>query len=176
MKIVKRVALAAVAVVVFLLIVSLFLPSKWSVERTARIAAPASAIFPYVNSLKQWPAWTVWYEREPDLRVSYDGPDAGVGAVSRWAGKDGQGEMTITASEPDKTVSYDLVFNNGEFRVRGELRLAASADGTTVSWTTGGDVGRNPVGRYIALFMDRWMGRDFEHSLAKLKKTLEKTG
>lgn len=58
--------------------------------------------------------------------------------------------------------------------MRGELRLAASADGATVSWTTGGDVGLNPVGRYFALLMDRWMGRDFEHSLVKLKKTLEK--
>ncbi|MBI5612188.1 MAG: SRPBCC family protein [Gammaproteobacteria bacterium] len=174
MKIVKRVALAAVAVVIILLIVSVFLPSKWTVERTVHIAAPAAAVFPYINSLKQWPAWTVWYEREPDLRVSYDGPEAGVGAISRWAGKDGEGEMTVTASEQDKAVSYDLVFNNGEFRVRGVLRLAERDGGTAVTWTSDGDVGRNPVGRYFALFMDRWMGRDFEHSLATLKKTLEK--
>jgi hypothetical protein len=174
MKIIKRVALAVVAVVVILLVISLFLPSKWAVERTARIAAPAPAIFPYINSLKQWPVWTVWYEREPGLRVSYDGPDAGVGAISRWTGKDGQGEMTITASQMDESVFYDLVFNNGELRVRGVLRLTEGDGGTSVSWTTDGDAGLNPVGRYFALFMDRWMGRDFERSLATLKKTLEK--
>ena len=174
MKIVKRVALGLAAVVLVLLAVSLFLPSAWTVERSVRINAPAAAIFPYVNSLKQWPAWTVWYEREPNLRVAYEGPEAGVGAISRWAGKDGEGEMTITASAPDEAVRYDLVFNEGEFRAQGEIRLTANGEATTVHWITRGDAGGNPIGKYFALFMDALMGRDFEQGLAKLKNLLEK--
>lgn len=176
MKIVKRVALALAAIVLVLLAVSLFLPSGWAVERSVRINAPAAAIFPYVNSLKQWPAWTVWYEREPNLRVEYAGAEAGVGAISRWAGKDGEGEMTITASAPDQTVRYDLNFSKGEFLAHGEIRLTTNGPATTVHWKTHGDAGMNPVAKYFALFMDGLMGDDYQQGLTKLKNLLEKPG
>jgi len=176
MKIIKRVALGLAAVVLALLVGSLFLPSAWTVERSVRINAPAAAIFPYINALDQWPAWTVWYEREPVLRVEYQGPDAGVGAVSRWAGKDGEGEMTITASTPNEAIRYDLVFNKGEFRAQGEIRLVESGAATTVRWNTWGDAGSNPIAKYFTLALDPLMGRDFEQGLVKLKNLLEKPG
>lgn len=174
MKILKRIAIGFVVLVLILLAVSFFLPANWKAERSVTIDAPASVIFPYINTLKKWPEWTVWYEREPNLQVSYEGPEAGVGAVSRWSGKDGAGEMRITDSRADQAVGYDLIFNQGEFRLRGEIELNAAAGATHISWRSSGDTGVNPVHKYFALMMETWIGRDLEQSLAKLKSKLGK--
>ncbi len=176
MKILKRIVVAVLGIALLLVLGSFFLPSAWKVERAVTIQAPPAAVFPYVNSLKRWPDWTIWYEREPGIQAVYEGPEAGVGAVSRWQGKDGAGEMRILESRPDQAMRYELSFNHGEFKLQGEFLLTSDGPATLVTWKTGGDVGLNPLGRYFALLLDRWTGRDFEQSLLKLKDKLEKPG
>jgi hypothetical protein len=52
--------------------------------------------------------------------------------------------------------------------------LERVADGTKVTWGDYADVGFNPYGRYFILFMDAFMGPDFEKGLNKLKNVIEK--
>ncbi len=170
-----KISLAIIAVLaVAAVAVAWFLPSAWRVERVTVIRAPAAAIFSDIASLKRWPDWTVWYE--PDIKVAYEGPEAGVGAVSRWVGKDGEGEMTVVASEQDRRMRYRLVFDRGEFMTEGEFTLTSDRDGTRVVWAAWGDVGDSFFGRYFALLLKPMLGSDFETSLAKLKKRHEKSG
>lgn len=162
-----------IGAVALLLVLSLLLPSRWQVERSIDIQAPAAVVFPFINTLKKWPDWTAWYQRDPKPQTEYSGPESGIGAQSRWQDPSGQGAMIITASIPAQGITYDLDFNQGEFLAKGEFVLSAAGDGTRVTWRTSGDVGMNPIGRYFALAMDRMMGPDFEQSLANLKRKLE---
>ena len=45
---------------------------------------------------------------------------------------------------------------------------------TRVTWTMNGDMGSNPLFRWMALGADRMVGKDFEAGLANLKAVAEK--
>lgn len=169
----KRILIATVAFVLLLLAIGFLLPSAWQVERTVVIRAPAPIIFPYLNSLKQWREWTVWYQQHPDMTTEYSGPDTGVGATSRWSGEDGRGVMKIMQSERNRLVAYTLLFNGGEFRTDGTLTLISEGEATRVVWNAVGEAGRNPADRYFALFLGFRIGADFADSLELLKQKLE---
>ena len=53
------------------------------------------------------------------------------------------------------------------------LVLRPEGDGTRVTWGLEADMGNAPVGRYMGLIMDRWVGGDFEAGLARLKALVE---
>lgn len=176
MKILTRTLLAGVGVLVLGLVVALFLPATWKVERAIVIHAPPAAVFPYLNTLKKWSEWTVWYDAGTERQVSFEGPDAGVGAIMRWSDRKSRGELKIVESRPREFLAYDLAFNEGEFTMRGELALAPVAEGTRVTWSSHGDVAGKLLGRYFILPLDRLMGGDFERNLARLKQRIETSG
>lgn len=176
MKLLKWFGLVALAAIAIFLIVGFLLPQKYRVERSVVIAAPPAAIFPTVNTLKEWPTWTAWTAlRFPDMKVSFEGPDAGVGATYGWTGKEvGVGKVVITASRPDQEIGYDLDFENGQFLSTGGIQLAAAEDGKTkVTWWNEGELGMNPINRYCGLMMDGMMGPDFQKGLDNLKRRAE---
>jgi hypothetical protein len=163
------------AVIVTLLAVSLILPARYRVERRVVIDAKAKDIFPLLNTLKKWPAWTAWTkERDPSLTVNFEGPEEGVGAVYRWTGDQlGVGRLKITRSDPARGMWYDLDFEDGKYLSQGGITFETAGEGTEVIWYNGGDLGRNPIQRYFGLFMDRMTGPDFEAGLGNLKRIVE---
>jgi len=169
----KRILIAVVSVLLLVLSIGYILPGAWQVERSVVIRAPAASIFPHLNSLKQWRDWTVWTRQQPELQIEYSGPDAGVGATSRWRTRDGRAVMKIMQSERDSLVAYTVLFNAGEFRTNGALALFSEGDGTRVVWRATGDTGRGPVNSYIALLRGRRHGNDFDDSLEFLKQKFE---
>ena len=169
----KRISIASGVFVLLLLAIGFLLPSAWQAERSVVIRAPAPSIFPYLNSLKQWRAWTVWYQRHPDTATEYSGPDAGVGATSRWSDEDGRGVMKIMHSERNRLVAYVVLFAAGEFRTEGTLTLVPEGEATRVLWKSTGEVGRSPMNRYFALFLGLRIGNDFIDSLELLKQKIE---
>ena len=62
----------------------------------------------------------------------------------------------------------------------GKLVLSIGKDshiflgGTQVTWTMNGDMGANPLYRWMGLFMDKMVGPDFDAGLANLKALAEK--
>jgi hypothetical protein len=175
MKLLKRLIIGLLALVALFLVVAVFLPSHYHVERSIVVQAKPEAIFPYVNNLKKWQDWQAWTKaKDPTLVYSYEGPEEGAGAVSKWeAKKMGQGEMKITAAETGKSVSFDLSFDHGKYRSDGKFTFTPEGDGTRVVWSFEGNSGANPINRYFSLFMDRMIGPDFEEGLRNLKHKAE---
>ena len=116
MKLLKKILLIAGVLLVVLIVVSQFLPSTFHVERSAVIAAKAEAIHPWINNLKKWPEWTAWtVAKDPSLIFAYEGPEEGVGAISKWEGKKmGQGQMKVVESDAAKGLKCDLSFDHGK--------------------------------------------------------------
>ncbi len=160
--------------VLLLLVVGLFLPSAFSVQRSAVINATPNKVYNLVVEPKQWTKWSVWTQRDPDMKITYSGPPFGMGARWSWVSKsEGTGSMEFTRVEPDRAVEYALSFPDFGMRSNGALRLEPSGDATKVTWTNSGDVGGNPLKHYLAAMMDRMVGPDFEAGLANLKKLAE---
>lgn len=170
----RKIVLAVLLFPILLLVVSLFLPARYQIERSVVIKAAPEAIFPYLNELRRWPEWTAWTtNREPSLVYQVTGPATGVGAVQSWTAKSGNGSIKLTASDPKVGVSYELNFNEGRFVSTGRIQLFPVDGGTRVLWTNEGDFGGNPIGRYLGLLMDRMMGADCEIGLRNLKAKVE---
>jgi uncharacterized protein YndB with AHSA1/START domain len=174
-KTLKKIILAVLLIPILLVVVSLFLPARYRVERTATIKAKPDAVFAQINTLKQWPEWTAWtVAKYPDMKISFAGPEAGVGATYTWDGQStGHGTLKITCSEPVKEIAYDLDFDHGKHISKGTITLEPSGESLKVTWVNEGDLGWNPVSRVFGLLMDRMMGPDFEEGLRNLEKRVE---
>jgi hypothetical protein len=175
MKTLKKILLAVGLLLLVLLIVSQLLPSQYHVERSVVIAAKADAIHPWINNLKKWPEWSAWTAaKDPTLVYNYEGPEEGVGAISKWdAKKMGEGSMKLTESDPAKWVKLDLSFDHGKYLSKGTFTFEPAGDGTKVTWGMDGNVSRNPMDRYFSLLMDSMIGKDFEEGLGNLKQKVE---
>lgn len=168
-----------VAVVIVLAALAAFVatrPGEFSVTRSASIAAPAPAVFVHVNELRNWPAWSPWAKKDPRMKQTYEGPAAGVGASTAWAGnKDvGEGRMTIVESRAAELIRFKLEFfepfaatNSAEFRFQPE------GGGTRVTWTMQGQ--SNFIGKamHLVFDLDRMIGADFEQGLGGIKGIVE---
>ncbi|MFN0059802.1 MAG: SRPBCC family protein [Planctomycetota bacterium] len=170
----KKLLLGLVAVVLLLLVVSLFLPSAYFVERSIVVQAEPAQVFPYLNNLQEWNKWTPWtQEKYPEMKRTYSGPAEGVGAKSAWTGPDsGTGSLEIKQSDPATGIVYELAFE-GFSTSEGRLAMAKADGGLKVTMSTKGDLGSNPINKFFGLMIDSMMGAEFEGGLAKLKQLVE---
>ncbi|WP_019864291.1 SRPBCC family protein [Methylovulum miyakonense] len=166
---------AAVTVIVFIIIAARQ-PAEFRVTRTTTISAPAAAIFPHVNTLQKWHAWSPWAKLDPNATTTFDGPESGIGAVMGWAGnnKVGVGSMTITDSHPDEYIQFRLDFQK-PFKGTNSAEFTFQADSgqTKVTWTM---TGRNDfISKAMGLIMncDKMVGGQFEKGLMNLKSVVE---
>ena len=83
--------------------------------------------------------------------------------------------MTVGAAEPGKRVAFELYFPDFGTTSVGALELVPEGNGTKVTWPMNGDMGNNPIYRWMTMFMDKMVGPDFEAGLANLEALAEKT-
>lgn len=165
-----------VVLAVLAVLIAFVLPRRYRVERSTTIAAQPELVFAKVGDLKLWPTWSVWHERDPGMKVNFSEPSGGVGAWTTWESKsEGNGKMTFTAIEPAKRVAYTLEFVDMHMVSTGSLALQPENGGVRVLWVSEGELGMNPIMRWMGLLFDRLIGRDFESGLAKLKRISEAT-
>jgi carbon monoxide dehydrogenase subunit G len=172
----KKIFVALLVLIIAFLAVVAMQPSDFRVSRSASIAAPAATVFSHVNDLHKWQAWSPWAKLDPNAKISYAGPEAGVGASFAWAGNHevGEGSMTITESRASEQITFRLDFlkpfagtNTAVFTFQPE------GNQTAVTWTMTGK--NNFVGKAVGLFIncDKMVGDSFEKGLAQLKAIAE---
>jgi uncharacterized protein YndB with AHSA1/START domain len=174
MKWLKWLLVGVVALLLLFAAVSLALPSRFRVERSVAIAAPAEKVYPLIASPAQWKRWSVWNQRDPKMQIEYAGPPAGAGARWSWRSQtEGNGTMEFTEAVPGRQLAYRLSFPDVDMQSTGELRIERNGSGVRVNWSNEGEMGANPVNRWFGLFMDRLVGPDFEAGLSNLKRLAE---
>jgi hypothetical protein len=166
----KKLLGSLVVVIVVLVAGAYLLPRKVHVERSIVVNRPAAVVFPLVNSFRRFNEWSPWAALDPNVRTTYSGPEAGVGARMEWAGnsKVGTGSQVIRESVADRRVATDLDFG-GRGPAKAAWLLSPEGAGTRVLWTLDLDVGNSPLGRYMGLLMDGMVGPDYARGLAQLK-------
>lgn len=159
------------ALVVLAVVVPVFLPDAYHVERSVVVEAPPETIHRLVGDLDQWDRWAPWKEEDPTIETRITIP-TGVGAHQTWTGDSGDGELTFTASDPATGVSYDMSFDQGAHVSTGSIRYVAEGEGTRVTWIMDGEAG-GWFQRYFVAMMDRMVGPMFEDGLGKLAAAAE---
>jgi uncharacterized protein YndB with AHSA1/START domain len=175
MKALKTLLIAVVALLALLFGVGLLLSPKFVVSRSVTVNAPPEKIYALIADPRSWTQWSAWNQRDPMMTIEYSGPASGAGAVWAWQSKSqGDGRMTFTTAEAPKRLGYELFFPDFGTTSTGDFRLDANGGATQVTWSMNGDMGANPLYRWMGLFMDRMVGPDFDAGLANLKALAEK--
>ena len=175
MKTFKKIMIVLLVIIGLLVIISLFLPKKYEVKRSVNIKANKSLIFSLVSHYNQWDLWAPWTKAVDSTAVfTLTGEDGKVGTKRSWIGKRlGDGSMIISSIVQDQTFGYEIEFDHGKYQSQGRFDFETTGDSVKVTWIDGGDLGYNPLSRFMGLFMDKMMGPDFEKGLGKLRKIAE---
>ncbi|MCP5313128.1 MAG: SRPBCC family protein [Chromatiaceae bacterium] len=164
-------------VFVLLLVIGLLLPSSSAVERSIAIDAPPEKVFPHLNGMRAFHAWSPWSSIDPDTEYTFSGPEQGVGSRMVWQSGNAQvggGSQEITESVPNERVATRLEFGDkgdGE----ASFLLEPSAGATVVRWQFKTEFGWDLFGRYVGLMLDNLIGSSYERGLQTLKEHIEQT-
>jgi uncharacterized membrane protein len=146
---------------VVLIGVGIFLPDSVRVSRQATIQAPAETIYSQIADLKQFQAWSPWAK----------------GATQRWQITQGDeittGYIEVTDATTNQRVDMRMVFSDkqsGMMTFELEPTLNQSND---VTWTFETQFGWDLFSRYVGLFLDDMIGKNYERGLETLKQRAE---
>lgn len=178
MNIIKKILLGLFGIIVLALLIALFLPKEYAVEREITINKPKDSVFNYIKYLKNQDNFSVWSSKDPAMKKTFTGTDGTVGAIASWDSKDknvGVGEQEIKKIVEGKRIDFEL-----RFKVPFEstdnaymITEAISANQTNVKW---GFEGKMPYPMNLMLpimNMEEMLGKDLQDGLNNLKAVLE---
>ena len=170
----RKLAIAVVAIALLVVVVGLLLPRRWHVEQSIVINAPSTRIHPYIANLHSWQEWASWSrELDPQVRNSYEGPAEGTGAKWTWLGpKMGRGRMEIAMADPRIGVEINEAIESEAINAHSSFAYRAEGAGTRITWV---DEGTLPVvlGGYFRRSVERQLGAYFQQGLETLKRRVE---
>lgn len=168
---IKKILLALLLLIVAFCVVAALQPADFRITRTATIPAPPVTVFDYCNDLHKWQEWSPWAKLDPNCKLTFTGPAAGVGASFHWAGNNevGEGTMTITESSATHLVRTKLEFLK-PFAATNTVDFTLEPKGkeTVMTWSM---YGKNDfMGKVFSLAVncDKMIGGDFERGFANL--------
>ena len=177
LKIIGIIVVILVVAIVALLAFAATKPDTFTVKRAASIKAPPEKIFALINDYRNWPQWSPWETRDPDMKRTYSGATEGKGAKYAWEGNRnvGSGAMEIIDTAPPNKIIIKLDFIKPfEGHNVAEFTLTPQGQETNVNWEMRGPVPF--VGKIMHVFMDmdKMIGTDFASGLASMKAAAEK--
>lgn len=176
MKILKFIGLGLLILIILLVAVAYLLPRHAKVERTVIIKATPEIVFAQVNTLKNWEQWSPWHKIDPKMKLEYNEIPSGKGASYSWKSEEknvGNGKLTITRIVPYDTINVEMNFMDEGASLAGYyFKKADSA--VQLTWWMDADMGNNPIGRWMGLFMDKLVGKDFDKGLNAIKEISER--
>jgi carbon monoxide dehydrogenase subunit G len=173
----KKIALAVLAIIVVILGLAAMKPDTFSVKRTISIKAPPEKVAALITDFHQWGSWSPWEHLDPAMKRTFTGPASGKGAIYEWEGNKevGKGRMEIMdASTPANTVIKLDFLQPFESHNTTEFTLVPHGDMTNVSWDMTGPMPF--ISKIMSVFasMDSMIGKDFEKGLSNMKSVAEK--
>jgi effector-binding domain-containing protein/ribosome-associated toxin RatA of RatAB toxin-antitoxin module len=177
MNILKRITLIILLFIVIGLVVSMFLPSSFSLERKIIIDADKEQIFKQVNDLKNWKNWAPWEVKDPSIfndEQAYSSPSFGVGATFNWDSENddlGKGNIKIIKSNKNEYIENKV--DMGLAQITGTWAFNNLDSEVEVIWGVEIDFGFNPIAKFLGLFMEDQISPDYELGLQRLKSFTE---
>jgi Polyketide cyclase / dehydrase and lipid transport len=151
----------------------LMLATRWNVEAEVLVAAPPARIFPLLEDFRRWPEWEAKKHDDPEVRYSFTGPAAGVGAAREFTGKRGMSGMTrITKSDPAQGVWFESSLNGREHSAAASITYQVDHEVTKVVWKDSGDLPKF-TGVFLRDSVESRLKIHMQESLKQLKQRAE---
>jgi hypothetical protein len=165
---------ALVALVITVLVIALFLPAKYHVEKTIIIKKPVNWVMDRVTNLNYYAEWNPWQKMDPGAKKEITGTPKLPGHKYHWEGrKVGIGNLTLRDLDA-KHVHFDLQFIK-PFKAEANDNWLFEEWGTAetkVTWQNDGDL-PYPFARLMGPSLTKTLHRQFVEGLNNLKKLCE---
>jgi len=161
--------------VALFLIVPIFLPRTYNVEKTISTEKPARLVFEKVADLNNYREWNPWQKMEPSNKSQITGSPALPGHKFSWEGKKiGIGSLTVRSIDHPKSIELDLVFIKPfASKANDSWKFVENNGSTKVTWQNSGKL-PYPMGRLMGAAINKNLNKQFEAGLKNLKELCEK--
>ncbi|MGL4439454.1 MAG: SRPBCC family protein [Bosea sp. (in: a-proteobacteria)] len=147
------------------------LPAAVRFERSRTIADTPNSLVAVLDSGAGYQKMNPYKDADPNLNITLQGPERGIGSGFAFKGKDGTGTQTIIAMEEGRSVTM-LIDMGAMGKSTHTYLLQPATGGTTVTWRMDAGFGMNPIGRVFGLFLERMLGPTMERGLANLDRVV----
>jgi len=171
-----NIVLLVVAILVALpLIIALFIPGNYEINRSIVIDRPKHEVFDYIKFIKNQDHYSKWVQTDPNMQKAFRGTDGTVGFVYAWNGNKqaGEGEQEITGVADGERITTEIRFKRPMSNIAHTYMVteALTEHSTKVTWGMTGH-SKYPVNLLTAL-LKGMLKKDMDFSLGQLKSVLE---
>lgn len=177
-KILITIAVLLVVALGVLLAVAATKPDTFRFERSITINAGPDKIHPLINDMQRFNSWNPYNKKDPAMKTTYRGPQAGPGAAYEFDGNGEVGKGSISIIEPSGpgTVSMRLDMKAPmEASNLIDFTLRPQGNATQVTWAMHGPTPFVAKVMHTLIDMDKMLGKDFDTGLADLKALAERS-
>jgi Polyketide cyclase / dehydrase and lipid transport len=163
-----------VALIITLLVIGLFLPAEYHVEKTIIIQKPVAWVMDKVANLHYYAEWNPWQKPDTTAKKEITGTPKSPGHKYSWQGKKvGMGSLTLRDID-SKHVHFDLQFiKPWKAEANDNWLFEEWGTGETkVTWQNDGDL-PYPMARLMGPTLNKTLNRQFVEGLNNLKKLCE---
>lgn len=163
------------AIIVLPLIIALFIPKDYRIERSIIIDKQKHEVFDYIKYIKNQDEYSKWNMTDPNMKKEFRGTDGTVGFVYGWNGNKqaGEGEQEITGITDGERVTTEIRFKRPMQNV-GHIYMNTEAHSDNSTKVTWGMMGKSPYPMNLMTAMLKGvLGKDLQISLNNLKALLE---
>ncbi|GAB1372294.1 hypothetical protein MASR1M45_23560 [Candidatus Kapaibacterium sp.] len=169
----KVLSIVTFSMIALFLIVAVFMPSEFLLERTVSINKPITEVFEQVADLNNFNKWNSWTSMEPSAYKPVEG-SRGVGQVSAWDGDTvGVGSLKVTRIDENSFIGQEITFlKPWESQTKLYFKFRQVGEATEVTW--GMDMKLSyPFERIMRVKLESELGKSFNEGLSNLKKLCE---
>lgn len=175
---IKKILAGLALVLAVFVVIAALKPAEYIIKRDVVINAKPEFIFPFLVSTKNADTWMPWKETDPQVQITYSGPDEGMGSISSWdsPGQMGTGKAEVIGVILNQSVKTKITYTKPmEMNQESEFILTPQGDSTQMTWKVSG---QQPfIARLMCTLMfmdiDKYVGGMFEKGLNKLKLNVE---
>ncbi|HAF27448.1 MAG TPA: hypothetical protein DCG75_00230 [Bacteroidales bacterium] len=174
MKFLKWLGITLLAIIALLLIIPLFLPSNFHVERSIVIDKSIKVVFQTAVDMNKRAQWDPWIEMDPNAEMNVVMMPEVIGSGYSWKGEViGEGKITIQEFIPNELIKSKIEFIAPQSMESDIIwNFEDTENGSKVTWAFEGTLSY-PVEKWTGLFMDKFMGPQFEKGLNNFKSLVE---
>jgi hypothetical protein len=172
-----EVLVALLIVFVLAVVIGVMLPSHGHIEREVEVSSPVRQVYDSLNGFRRFPQWSWIRSQDPNVKMSFQGPETGNGAKINWSSTNrriGDGSLTITSSTQDSKLAMaldnDWTGTNKTYTV--ELHPASNGKTLKINETYDVDYGWNLKARYAGLYINGDPASSIQVSLNNLSAML----
>ena len=176
MRVIKNIFFGIIAFIALMVVISFFLPEKYTVEKSIHINAPVKVVYQQINDLNNWKDWSYFANLDPNWTVKFGNWTVGKNAEMHWESQVlGDGHLRITESISNKKISAHFDYEEQGKSGDASYFFKPKNDGTTATFRLEFPVPLTPKDKFENIFFEKESNNpQFDYSLKKLKAVSER--